>query len=84
MASAGNHYTQRDDDPVAFGGTSETGAAVEMSTKSELERRLADLDAELNEVRTAKASADDRIRDLEQKVVSLEGKVRSLTSELHA
>ena len=88
MASAGNHNTQRDDDPVALGGpaeTSETGAAVEMSlTKAELERRLADLDAELNEVRTAKASADDRIRELEQKVVALEGKVRSLTSELHA
>ena len=33
------------------------------TTKAELERRLADLDAELNEVQTAKASADDRIRE---------------------
>ena len=53
------------------------------TTKAELERRLADLDAELNKIRTAKASADDRIRELEQEVVTLEGKVRSLTSELH-
>ena len=50
--------------------------------KAELECRLADLDAELNEVQAAKASADDRTRELEQKVVTLEGKVMSFTSDL--
>ena len=52
-----------------------------MPTKAEMGRLIADLEAEVDSLRAAKAAADDLILDLEQTVRELEQEIHAVRSE---